>query len=109
MREDRKYAYRYLLYWATLDVRHVAWFSASWFPFWNPFAWSGSIQRVRRAGEIADWVHNLALFSALDFRSFDEERFWADFDSLQKRHSEIDLGYYNQIFEKALSEPTTPT
>jgi hypothetical protein len=71
---------------------------------WNPLAWRASARRIRRAGAIADWVPNLALFSALDFRHFDEGRFWRDFETLRKRHPEDDLEYYRRVFERALSE-----
>ena len=100
MDERRKYAYRFLLYWAMLDVRTVAWLSLSC----NLFAWPGLVRRVRRAGATADWLHNLALFSALDFRNFDEGRFWNDFESLRKRYPDVDLNHYRWAFDRALSE-----
>ena len=103
MHEHRKYAYRYLLYWATLDIRPIAWLRIHW---WNPLSWVGSIRRVRRAGAIADWVHNLALFSALEFQGFDDGLFWDEFERLRRIHPEYDLDHYRWVFDRAMSEAT---
>jgi hypothetical protein len=104
MDDHRKFAYRYLLYRATVDIRPITWFSARWFPLWNPLQWVASARRIRRAGAIADWVHNLALFSALDFRRFDEGRFWHEYERLRRRHPEYELDFYRTLFEWALSQ-----
>lgn len=75
MEHRRKQAYRYLLYRAMLDIRPICWMPLGSF---NPFRWKETAGRVRRAGVIADWLHNLALFSALDFERFDEDWFWRE-------------------------------
>ena len=72
MNDRRKKAYRYLLYHAMLDIRSIGWIEFTGLRILNPFFWQTTFQRMRRAGFIADWLHNLALFAALDFRDFDE-------------------------------------
>jgi hypothetical protein len=103
--EKRKNAYRYLLYWAMLDIRPLSWSCWGWFQAWNPFYWRREGRRIRCAGAIANWLHNLALFSSLNFERFDEERFWQDFDSLRSRYPEFGLERYRDRFEQRLSEP----
>ena len=103
MDEQRKKAYRYMLYHAMLDIRPSAWMSSGLFRLLNPFYWRHVFQRVRRAGVIADWLHNLALFSALDFERFDEEWFWGDFQNYEKRYPAAHLSTYKVMFEQELS------
>jgi len=99
MDEQRKNAYRYLLYWAMLDIRAIAWLRLR-----NPFRWPGEIRRIRRAGALADWLHNLAFFSSRDFMHFDEDWFWRDGRSLEAHYPSIDLAGYQRIFEERLAE-----
>lgn len=99
MDECRKNAYRYLLYWAMLDIRPIAWMRLR-----NPFRWPSDFRRMRRAGALADWLHNLALFASLDFARFDEEQFWKDGRSLASRDPGLDLARYQQIFENRVAE-----
>ena len=82
--EQRKKAYRYLLYHAMLDIRSSAWMSTGVFRLLNPFYWRHLLRRARRAGVIADWLHDLALFSVLDFERFSEEWFWKDFQNFEQ-------------------------
>jgi hypothetical protein len=63
---------------------------------------------ARRAGVIADLMHNLALFSALDFAQFEEERFWKDISLLEKRHPKMNFEQYKVDFEMRLSELKKP-
>ena len=86
MEAARKKAYRYLLYWAFVESRRVQWIACSWSKKLNPFCWRGVVRQVRAVGALCDWLHNLALFSALEFDRFDEDRFWADYDALKKHH-----------------------
>lgn len=105
MEEERKYALRYVLYRAMLDIRPLAWFRLNFIQRLNPVYWKRELRRIRRAGAIADWMHNLALFSALDFERFDEARFWRELDKLNKRNPEYDfLTYYKGIFDRQLAE-----
>jgi hypothetical protein len=98
MESRRKKAYRYLLYHATLHTRQL-----QWLRFRNPLCWRRHLGQVRCCGTVADWLHNLALFSALDFDRFDEGRFWEDFDRLRGRCPEIES--YRRAFEQWLSDP----
>lgn len=102
MDEHRKNAYRYLLYWAMLDIRPVAWLRLR-----NLLCWPGEVRRIRRAGALADWLHNLALFSSMDFDGFDEEWFWRDGELLASRYPGLDLEQYRRIFEARLAEEAT--
>jgi hypothetical protein len=104
MDERRKEAYRYLLYWAMLDIRPLAWVPTRWFHWLNPVFFWGWGRRVRRAGHLADWLHNLALFSALDFERFDEGMFWETLRWYEGRHPEFVLSHYRDIFERRLAE-----
>jgi hypothetical protein len=103
MNAQRKYAYRYLLYRAMLDIRPIGWLSVTRFRAWNPLYWRKEARRVQRSGAIADWMHNLALFSALDFDHFDEDRFWRDFEHLQEQYPNSGLEVYHRVFEERLA------
>jgi hypothetical protein len=48
---------------------------------------------VQWAGAIADWLHNLAMFSARDFRGFDEQLFWKEFETICAHYLE-DLAFW---------------
>ncbi len=101
MDEARKRAYRHLLYWATLDIRPVA-----WLPLHHrllPFASGTERQQISRAGVLADWLHNLAVYSAWDFERFSEEWFWRDHETACRRHPE--LRRYRRIFDMWLATP----
>jgi len=100
--EQRKHAYRYLLYRAMPDIRPLAWRSFGWFHLWT---WRRQALRMRYAGAIADWLHNLALFSALDFRGFEEERFWQDFQGLLHKFPGFRLENYRSTFEERMARP----
>ncbi len=104
MDEHRKYAYRFLLYWAMLDIRPIAWLPhrGQWF---SPFFWQRHIRRVRALGELAEWLHNMASFSKRDFAGFDEKWFWDDFERLRAKHPEFQ--YYRSLFQNALTESQT--
>lgn len=100
MDEQRKYAYRYLLYRAMLDIRTIQWLG--WRPWrtWIPPFQRREIRRVRYAGAVADWLHNLAFFSARDFQGFEEPWFWRDFERICSQFPEFGLESYRQEFER---------
>jgi hypothetical protein len=105
MDDRRKNAYRYLLYWAMLDIRPIAWLR--WFHGWrvlNPFDWRWKFRMVRYAGSLADSLHNLALFSSIDFEGFDEDWFWKDLECVNTRYPDFAPGRYRGIFEERLKE-----
>jgi hypothetical protein len=63
---------------------------------------------VLRAGAIAEWLHNLALFSALDFARFDEDRFWRDYQWLLRKHPGTDLERFRDEFERRAAPAEVP-
>jgi hypothetical protein len=102
MDDRRKRAYRHLLYWALLEIRLIAWIRLNVWRLLNPFRWRESIGFVRRAGIIADWLHNLAAFSVDDFEGFNEDWFWKELKGIEKRHPEYQLSAFRNVFEGAL-------
>jgi hypothetical protein len=108
MDDIRKHAYRSLLYRAMLDIRPLAWHPPSALRLLNPFLRHREIVRVRRAGAVADWLHNLAAFAADDFEGFDEQWFWREHESVERHHPEYDLALYKQVFELALAGRVGP-
>ena len=101
MNDYRKSAYRYLLYWAMLDICGVAWIR---FSLWNPLSWMAEVRQIRRAGAIADWRHNLALFASIDFANFDEDRFCSDLEHVKRWDANFTGYNYRDVFQKRLSE-----
>ena len=105
MEAQRKHAYRYLLYWAMLDIRPIAWTR----PGWNPLHWHRHREQIRRAGDLAEWLHNLAQFSALEFERFDEEWFWRDFERILSRNPDSGLERYRDRFTQLAGSQTQLT
>src|SRR4051812_32836688 len=103
MEERRKKAYRYLLYHAMLDIRGIAWMPLGFFRLLNPFYVRTVRKRIRRAGVIAEWLHNLGLFSVIDFERFDEERFWQDYRKCEEKYPALQLSSYKDLFDRELS------
>ena len=97
----RKDAYRYLLYWAMLDIRGIAWYRFQW---WRPWGLISHLRRVRRAGNIADAMHNLAQYASLDFERFDESTFWDALDYARSQSSLVDPLRYRKLFDDRLAE-----
>ncbi len=105
MDEHRKNAYRYLLGWAMLEIRTIAWWSIRWRSIWNPLYWRAELRRIRYLGTLADWLHNLALYSPMDFDQFNEEWFWQDLERIEKRYPEFMPSHYRAIFDGRLNVP----
>lgn len=103
MDAQRRYAYRWVLYEATLEIRSLQGVGRLWQERFNPICWGRQLRQIRRAGAIADWLHNLALFSALDFAEFDEDRFWRDFQWLLEHYPGDGLERYRTIFDERVS------
>jgi len=97
---QRKHAYRWLLYRALLDIRPLRWASTRWRERLNPSRWSDFLRRARCGGAVADWLHNLAMFSALEFEQFDEGRFWQDHEWFVKNYPWAGLNLYRDQFEQ---------
>jgi len=70
----------------------------------NPLQWWRQYRQSRAAGAVADWLHNLALYSAGDFHTFDEQWFWREFDGMSKRFKDIDFSHYRSTYERRLKE-----
>jgi hypothetical protein len=83
MDSAQKYAYRYLIYEATLCIRPIAHVGGEWWERWNILYWHRQRKQTRGAGQVANWLHNLALFSAVDFDGFDEDTFWSELECLR--------------------------
>jgi hypothetical protein len=96
-----------------LDIRPVQRLGYRGWRAWSPIHWRREARRVQWAGAIADWLHNLALYSAHDFRVFNEEWFWRDFETARSRYPEFGLDRYRERFEQYASpapeaEPGAP-
>lgn len=104
MDEHRKSAYRFLLYWAMLEMRPLRWLPhrGQWL---SPLFWSKHLRYVQGLGALADWLHNMADFSRRDFAGFDEKRFWEEFERLQGQH--LVFAQYRSLFQNALIESQT--
>lgn len=81
---QKKEAYRQLLYQALLRIRRLAWQKASAAELLDP--WSPEREEIRLCGELADCLHNLALFSALDFVHFEEKWFRRDVEQFLSKN-----------------------
>jgi hypothetical protein len=99
--ERRKEAYRWLLYQAMLQIRPLRWIDAELVQRIDPdsYLW----KRMRVSGAIADWLHNLAQFAALDFSGFDEERFWQEYGDLVGSYPDQGLERYQNEFQRITS------
>lgn len=98
MDAHRKKAYRFLLYWAMLQIRPIQWHRR-----WSPLRWKHNRNAVRKAGLIANWLHNLAFFSTLEFDGFEEERFWRDYDWFVEHHPDCGITEYKKVFDRELA------
>jgi len=58
--------------------------------------------RESQAATIANWMHNMASFSATGFEGFDEARFWDHYVGLCERFPGQPLERYRPAFEAAL-------
>jgi hypothetical protein len=106
MDEATKSAYKYVIYWALLRIRSLRWIGHGPFQTINIFVWWKRRREVRYAGEIAEWLHNVAAFSVHDFQGFSEARFWKDYDRLREKYPG---GFFDfrDVFESRLHECRT--
>jgi hypothetical protein len=98
--EQRTLAYRRLLYCAMLQIRGLEGFGWRRRDRRNPFYWRRQVRWVQYAGAIANWLHNLAHYSSVNFQGFNEEWFWRDFESLQTRYPEFKSEYFRTEFDR---------
>jgi len=66
--------------------------------------WLREQDSIRIAGGIADWLHNLALFSAIDFEGFDESAFWTRLEWLRDSFPDKGLEGFRSTFLYATFE-----
>lgn len=104
--DDHKNAYRYLIYWAMLDIRGIEWITYRPLRLFNPFTLWWQLRRASRAGAIACWLHNLALASADDFKGFNEDWFWREHARTEERCG--GLSPYRDVFDQRLEELKQP-
>ncbi|MBM3979770.1 MAG: hypothetical protein FJ304_05720 [Planctomycetes bacterium] len=100
MNDQRKRAYRSLLYYALIDIRLVYWAAEAEPPTKGPSQSQLAASRIQRVGVIADWLHNLASFSANDFDGFDEEYFWDEHQRFCDRYPMFRMEHYRERFEQ---------
>ena len=103
MDELHRNAYRNLLYRAMIDIRTLCQSRNS--ASRNPFEWYRQYHRSRVAVALADWLHNLAMYAARDFESFDEELFWQAYERVLIRFPNSVLQHYRVSFGHFLQEP----
>lgn len=101
MNEKTKSAYRHLLYVAMVAIRNEC--QSRGHESINPLEWRRQYRRSRVAGATADWLHNLAQFSSLDFDRFDEQRFWSEHAKLSRRFPGHRLERYREVFDEYLA------
>lgn len=104
MEVANKYAYRYLMYEAMLSIRPIRDLGFAWWERWNPVHWLLARKRIRSAGDVANWMHNLALYSAIDFDGFDEDAFWTELGCLERTFPGGSFERFRDIFVSAVFE-----
>jgi hypothetical protein len=102
MNDAKKYAYRYMLYTATLEIRALSGAGFRLSRLIHPLTWRTIFRRIDQSATIADWMHNLALFSSLEFVGFEEDRFWHEYGRILPNYPELER--YKNRFDKALLE-----
>jgi hypothetical protein len=98
MNDQTKAAYRHLLYVAMIATRSCCRPRAK--ASHNPLIWRRQYHESRIAGQLADWLHNLALYSSLDFTGFEEEHFWYEHTLICKRYPGVGFERYREIFDE---------
>lgn len=88
--DAEKAALRDLIYFAMLEIRALCHSRGRMSR--NPITVWRQYRQGRLAGAIADWLHNLAAYSAADFKGFDAEWFWREYDELSRRYPECEKG-----------------
>ncbi len=99
MSEARKRAYRYLLYRAMLDIGGGI--AGSRFSLHPRRIWRGYLL-ARRSGDLANWLHNLALYSSREFKGFQEDWFGKGYKGFKSSHPDHWTDYKEE-FEKELT------
>lgn len=106
--DNEKNAYRYLLYRAMIDIRILC--QSRGRASWNPLVWRWQYYSSRVAGWLADWLHNLAHYAAMDFRGFDADWFWQKYERGMRRYTQLGPGRwldYRRHYEDELARLDT--
>src|SRR4051812_42736635 len=101
MEQSHRVAYRHLLYQAMLDIRGLEGLKA------DPSGMGDVVRQANHAGAIAYWLHNLALASAQDFASFNEDAFWSQHARLRERYPGT-ADHYREVFDCVLGKRGGP-
>lgn len=104
MDKHKQYAYRFILYWAMIDIRSIR-FGPCGIDWLSLLFWLRYIRSNQELGELAEWLHNMAEFSLRDFIGFDEHRFWEEFERFRVAYP--NRSYYRSLFDNALIESRT--
>ncbi len=104
MDNSRIYAYRYLIYNGMLHIRPIAGIGSRWRQRWNLVYWLRMRKQIAMAGEVANWLHNLALFSATEFSGFDETAFWSGSKRLEILFPDEGMDSFQKNFSNAIFE-----
>ena len=77
MTEERRNLYRKLLYVALIDLRGHS----------NKYNWQelGQENVLQFVNSLTDWLHNLALHASQDFKNFNEDWFWRDYQTFREQ------------------------
>jgi hypothetical protein len=102
MNDQTKAAYRHLVYVAMIATRNFCQPRSD--ASRNPFVWRRQYHQSRIAGRLADWLHNLAHYSSLDFAGFDEQHFWYEHSLICKHHPGEGFERYREIFDEYFKE-----
>ncbi|MCA8831635.1 hypothetical protein [Hymenobacter pini] len=101
MDENRKNAYRHLLYYFLIEIRTIP----------TPNQPELSLEQLKKrsyyAGAVAYHLHNFALAAASDFTEFCEESFWSGLRRFSVNNPTIDLSHYRGIFDQQLAPSNT--
>ena len=93
MTEERKQLYRELLHRALIDMRASTSEPGHISHLWN-LQGPSRAETLQFVNALSDWLHNVALYSAWDFKDFDEERFWQDYQLFRKQFPADKWGLY---------------
>jgi hypothetical protein len=99
MEENKKNAYRYLLYHFLLEIRTVPTPAQS-----RTESPTELTYHSYYAGAVAYQLHNLALAASTNFESFDEKLFWSGLKIFSINNPMIDLTHYHKVFDIRLAE-----
>jgi hypothetical protein len=98
----RKFAYRQLMYLAMNDIRSISGLVDPPDRLLNPATSKDALAWIVRAGDIANWLENLAGFSSDEFEGFDEDRFWREHAKVSD--SFPDVAAYRGFFEQRVKD-----